>query len=70
MEDGRLYGHLVYVFHGYLVQCVTIIYIIGIFGYLVFFPNFGRLYQEKSGNPAKTSSEKDFVSNYVFPRIR
>jgi hypothetical protein len=50
MEDGRLYGHLVYVFHGYLVQCVTIIYIIGIFGYLVFFPNFGRLYQEKSGN--------------------
>jgi hypothetical protein len=63
MEDvGVYYGHLVYfvaiwdiswlfgTFCGHLVYFVAIWDISWLFG--IFFPRFGMLYQEKSGNPA------------------
>jgi hypothetical protein len=62
MEDvGLFYVYLVYfpaiwyilwpfgIFCGHLVYFVAICYILY---FLVYFPQFGMLYQEKSGNPA------------------
>jgi hypothetical protein len=42
---------------GYLVYFVAIWYILGLFGV---FSRFGRLYQEKSGNPGMGPFEKSF----------
>jgi hypothetical protein len=64
---GIFYGRLVYIFCGHLVYFtdkwyiyfVVIWYILrptGIFcGLLLQFPRFGKLYQEKSGNPGRES---------------
>jgi hypothetical protein len=48
MENlGTFYDHLVY-----FTAIVSILWPFGIFcGHLVYFPRFGILYQEKSGNP-------------------
>jgi hypothetical protein len=65
---GIFYGYLVHfmviwyilllsgIFYGYLVYFMVIWYILWLsgilYGYLVYFSRSGRLYQEKSGNPA------------------
>jgi hypothetical protein len=53
MEDvGIFYRHLVH-----LTVFCYILWIFGIVrGNLVYFPRFGILYQEKSGNPATNST--------------
>jgi hypothetical protein len=52
-DDGIFYGHLVY----FTVFC----YILRTFGIvrgnLVYFSRFGILYEEKSGNPDRTSHD-------------
>jgi hypothetical protein len=63
MKDvGVFDGHLVYVFYGHYIYFMNIWNILWLFGIFVpilvyfpqfwyIFPNFGILYQEKSGNP-------------------
>jgi hypothetical protein len=46
-------GHLVHIFCGHLVHLFC--------GHLVYFPHFGMLYQEKSGNPVS----KTFPLSYI-----
>jgi hypothetical protein len=55
MEDvGTFYGHLVY-----FMAIWYVIRTLGIFcGNLVYFPRFGTLYQEKSGNPDSSGGKK------------
>jgi hypothetical protein len=49
MEDvGIFYGHLVH----FMVFCYILLTLGIVRGNLVYFPRFGILYQEKSGNPA------------------
>jgi hypothetical protein len=48
MEDVGTY---VYFTYGHLVCFTAIRYILWLFG--IFFPRFGRVCQEKSGNPGK-----------------
>jgi phosphatidylglycerophosphate synthase len=42
--------------YGQMVNCLAIWYILWSFG--IFFPRFGMLYREKSGNPGAGSSNK------------
>jgi hypothetical protein len=60
---GIFYSHLVYIFNVHLV-------ILSSFG--IFFPRFGILYQEKSGNPgvASLAGLVTFVTFLVQPQSR
>jgi hypothetical protein len=50
MEDiGTFFDHLVYFT---AIGFILWSYLVIIFGLLIYFPRFGMLYQEKSGNPA------------------
>jgi hypothetical protein len=48
------YAYFVAIWYAYVMAIWYILWPFGIFyGHLVFFPRFGFLYQEKSGNPGK-----------------
>jgi hypothetical protein len=48
MEDGELYDYLVYFMYGWFVKFVVTWYI---YGYFVYFSQFGMLTREWSGIP-------------------
>jgi hypothetical protein len=66
MEDvGICYGHLVH----FTVFC-NILWTFGIVcGNLVYFPSFGILFKEKSGNPAGGCNAKWMLRQFVYQQF-
>jgi hypothetical protein len=57
MENvGIFYGH-----SEYFMPILVFLWPVGMFcGHVVYFPRFGKLHQEKSGNPGKKSKSEFF----------